>query len=202
MAHADLVAELPLRCSTPPQWAERAAARLDLFLADHAICEQQAALAALNLVAHYPEDAELVERMTSLAIEEVSHLRRVAHLLRVRGHLPAKRRTNPFTAALHDFRTRGGEPWRKVDRLLIGALIEARSCERFTCLLEALGDRDPEITALLEDLGPAEKRHWELFYRLARREVEPEALERRWQAWLDHEAGIQARAGTEPTVHG
>jgi tRNA-(ms[2]io[6]A)-hydroxylase len=193
--------ELPLLSRTPIGWAQLASRELPRFLADHAVCEQQAALSALNLVAHYPEDEELVERMTSLAIEEATHLRRVAGLLRRRGLRPAHRRANPYAAALHA-RIEGGEISRKTDRLLVGALIEARSCERFTCLLRVIGDSDPDVSELLRDLGPAEHRHWLLFYRLARREMEPEVLERRWQDWLVFEAELSGSAGTAPTVHG
>ena len=201
-SHADVVAALPLRRATTRGWAELAAGDLATFLADHAVCEQAAAVSALSLVAIYPDDEELVERMTALAMEEVSHLRRVAHLLRRRGHSPAKRRTNPYVVGLHDFVSKHGEPWRKIDRLLVGALIEARSCERFTCLYEVVSDRDPEVAALFEDLGPAEMRHWELFWRLAERGVDPVAFAERWEAWLAHEDALAAQGGRGPTVHG
>ena len=81
---ADPLSDLPLLGATAPAWGRLAARRLDLFLADHAVCEQQAALSALNLVAHYPEDGELLDRMTSLASEEIAHFRRVVGLLRKR----------------------------------------------------------------------------------------------------------------------
>ena len=76
--------ELPLLSVTPRSWANVAAAALDVFLADHAVCEQQAALNALSLIGQYPGDEELVERMSSLAAEEIAHLRRVAGILRRR----------------------------------------------------------------------------------------------------------------------
>jgi len=193
---------LPLRVATPRRWAELAAGRLDVFLADHAVCEQQAALAALNLVAHYPEDAELVERMTALAAEEIHHLRRVSGLLRDRALRPARRRANPYVRALREHVRAGREPWLKIDRLLVGALIEARSCERFTLLLEVVGEDDPQLARLLGDLGPAERRHWRLFHRLAAREADGAAIERRWSEWLAREARVVVDLGREPTVHG
>ena len=79
------------------------------------------------------------------------------------------------------------EPDLKVDRLLVCALIEARSSERFTRLLEAVGNSDPEIASLLHDLGPAEMRHWKLFHGLAAREIDPATLAARWGAWLEWE---------------
>jgi tRNA-(ms[2]io[6]A)-hydroxylase len=193
---------LPLLQPTRAEWAGIAAASLPLFLADHAVCEQQAALSALHLVGQYPEDDALVETMTNLASEEVLHLRRVSRLLRARGLGPMRRRRNPYVQALRARIEPTREPERKVDRLLVGALIEARSCERFTLLGDHLRERDPEVASLLDDLGPAERRHWEGFWRLASRELAPEPFEARWTSWLRHEAGVASEGGRGPTVHG
>jgi tRNA 2-(methylsulfanyl)-N6-isopentenyladenosine37 hydroxylase len=198
--HAGVLAELPLLAPTPGGWAELAAAHLDVFLADHAVCEQQAAQFALSLVGQYPEDDELVDRMSALAAEEAVHLRRVAALLRRRGAHAGGRRANPWVQELRGHMESGHGPALKVDRLLLGALIEARSCERFTLLMEATDD--PEVRRLLADLGPAEARHWRLFHHLASREMPAGELARRWQRWLEIEAGATARRGTSPTVHG
>jgi tRNA-(ms[2]io[6]A)-hydroxylase len=194
--------DLPLLVRTRDDWARLAAEQLDVFLSDHAVCEQQAALTALNLVAHYPEDAELIDRMTSLAAEEVMHLRRVARLLHRRGVPLAKRRPNRYVQRLHQSVRKEREQELKMDRLLVGALIEARSCERFTRLLEALRRDDADVAELLRDLGPAEKRHWEMFHGLAAREVDPEELRRRWRFWLELDRDLQREAGLDPTVHG
>jgi len=193
---------LPLLTATPGSWAQLAADDLGTFLADHAVCEQQAALTALNLVARYPEDEELVERMTSLAVEEVIHLRRVSELLRRRGLRPARRRANPWVNELRSRIAKDDAARRKTDQLLVGALIEARSCERFTSLLGVLSDRDPEVSALLRDLGPAEKRHWEMFYALAERGQPVEALGVRWREWLEFEDELSRTRGRRATVHG
>src|SRR5512139_1323889 len=175
--------DLPLLVATPRSWAELAARSLDVFLADHAVCEQQAALSALSLIAQYPADEELVERMTSLAAEEIAHLRRVAGVLRARGVPPAKRRANPWVRGLRDRMTKDREPELLVDRLLVGALIEARSCERVTRLAEVVDD--PEVARLLHDLGPAEERHWRMFHELAARLVPADTLHARWRRWLE-----------------
>lgn len=194
--------ELPLLWETPAEWARLAADSMPVFLADHAICEQQAALTALNLVAHYPDDRELVQRMTSLAAEEVVHLRRVAAILHRRGHDLHRRRTNLYVQQLlGQIRKDQGETF-KLDRLLVGAMIEARSCERFTRLLEEIEERDPEVADLLFDLGPAEKRHWEMFYSLAAREVPTPELETRWRHFLEVDRAFMETAGRLPTVHG
>lgn len=191
---------MPLLHRTPLRWAELAARELPTFLADHAVCEQQVAMYALSLAGHYPEDMELVTKVGALAAEEVQHFRRVVAILERRGWPLASRRKNPWVAALRERIDYGAGRWTKIDRLLFGAMVEARSCERFTRLLEALDDA--EVCRLLYDLGPAEKRHWLLFYELAGREVEPEALARRWQGWLEFERGLAEKLGVSPTVHG
>jgi tRNA 2-(methylsulfanyl)-N6-isopentenyladenosine37 hydroxylase len=193
-------AALPLLHATPRSWAELAAASLPEFLADHAVCEQQVALYALSLAGHYPDDAELVERAAALAAEEVQHFRRVVAILRQRGWPLGGRRKNPWAQALRGQIESGREPWTKIDRLLFGALIEARSCERFTRLLEVVADR--EVARLLADLGPAERRHWQLFYQLAGRETGADALAARFQRWREFEAGLARGLGTSPAVHG
>lgn len=198
----DAVDDLPLLSATPPGWATLAAKRLPEFLADHAICEQQAALFGLNLVAHYPDDATLVDQMTALAAEEVTHLRRVSRLLYRRGLQPSRRRSNPYVQGLHERISRDGEQRLKCDRLLVGALIEARSCERFTRLLAVLGERDGEVSELLFDLGPAEKRHWQAFHRLAARDLDPAWFESHWVGWLEHERDLMHGRGIAPQVHG
>lgn len=198
--HPAVLAQLPLLVATPSSWAEIAAANLPVFLADHAVCEQQAALFGLALVGQYPSDQDLVQKVAALAAEEVAHFRRVAAILHKRGHQPAHRRVNPWVQALRGHMVTDREPELKVDRLCVGALIEARSCERFTCLLDALDD--PEVARLLEDLGPAEARHWRLFHRLAAREMPAATFAPRWRHWLEIEAELTARGGTEPRVHG
>jgi tRNA-(ms[2]io[6]A)-hydroxylase len=196
----EVFAALPLLHQTPRSWAELAAARLPEFLADHAVCEQQVAMYALSLAGYYPQDAELVERAAELAAEEVQHFRRVVAILKRRGWPLGGRRKNPWAQSLKAQIVLGREPWTKVDRLLFGAMIEARSCERFTRLLEVV--EDPEVARLLADLGPAERRHWQLFYQLAGRETGAEALAARFQRWREREADLVRGLGISPAVHG
>jgi tRNA-(ms[2]io[6]A)-hydroxylase len=197
---AEVFAALPLLHATPRSWAELAAARLPEFLADHAVCEQQVAVYALSLAGFYPDDAELVERAAALAAEEVQHFRRVVAILRQRGWPLGGRRKNPWAQGLRAQIVTGREPWTKVDRLLFGAMIEARSCERFTRLLEVI--EDPEVAHLLADLGPAERRHWQMFYQLAGRETDEAALAARFQHWREVEADLARGLGISPAVHG
>ena len=112
------------------------------------------------------------------------------------------RRVNRWVKSLRAHIEERQGPWTKVDRLLFGAIVEARSCERFTRLLEVLQESDPEVARLLADLGPAEKRHWQLFFRLAGREVAAEALAERFRGWLELDRDLALAAGIAPTVHG
>ena len=197
---AEVYAALPLLHSTPRSWAELAAANLPELLADHAVCEQQVAMYALSLAGYYPEDAELVEQAAALAAEEVQHFRRVEAILTRSGWPLGGRRKNRWAQSLRERIVLGREPWTKVDRLLFGALVEARSCERFTRLAEVVEDR--EVLRLLADLGPAERRHWELFYRLAGRGVDPEKLADRFLGWREFEADLARGLGIAPAIHG
>ena len=194
--------QLPILSATPSHWADLVRRDLPRFLGDHAVCEQQAAQNALSLVGHYPDDAELVERMTALAAEEIQHLRRVLAILRRRGWSLSRMRSNPWVKALRG-RIEPADPTAlKVDRLLVATLIEARSCERFACAASAVAAVDPEIAGLLEELGPAEERHWRLFHDLAARAMPAAPFAERWQRWLAIERDVSAGYGVAPTVHG
>jgi tRNA-(ms[2]io[6]A)-hydroxylase len=195
-----LSTELPLLSESPEGWAQLASARIDLFLADHAGCEQQAALSALSLADRYMDDKELVDRLTALAIEEITHYKKVVAILRSRSIYHGRKKSNPWVQALIKHIQDKQEPWHKVDRLLIGALIEARSCERFTRLLEVTDDE--EVKAMLVEFGPAEERHWKMFHQLAAREVPAAEFEERWQKWLVFERDLTAASGKDPRVHG
>ena len=202
VSYDEVASELPLLVATSPVWARLAADNLPAFLADHAVCEQQVAQYALALAGWYPDDFELVEAAANLAAEEIQHFRRVVAILNRRSLATGGRRTNRWVQALRARIEPRQGPWTKVDRLLFGAIVEARSCERFTRLLEVVQESDPEVARLLADLGPAEKRHWLLFYRLAGREVEASALAERFQGWLELDRDLAAHAGVAPTVHG
>lgn len=155
---------------------------------------------ALSLAGQYAMDFELVEKVTTLASEEILHFRRVLSILRRRGIRPVRRRVNPWMAAMRAAIAPRPAELAKVDRLLCAALVEARSCERFGCAAKAIDDA--EIEALLAELGPAEDRHWRLFHDLAARELPAPDFEVRWLTWLEHEAKVSSRFGRGATVHG
>jgi tRNA 2-(methylsulfanyl)-N6-isopentenyladenosine37 hydroxylase len=166
---------LCLRVSTDAAWAEQALRDVDAVLADHAHCEMKAASNALSLATRHPGDAEVVRALTDLAREEIEHFQRVLALLVERGVALGPPPVDAYAAelrrAVHELPRERGEGAPLVDRLLVGALIEARSCERFKMLAEATAEK-PEHSAahaLWNDLLASEARHYRTFVDLATR---------------------------------
>src|SRR5581483_11352815 len=132
-------ANLPLRFRTPPAWAAAAMVRRLELLNDHAHLEKKAATNALELLTRWPEPnppENWVAAMTAVSRDEVEHLAVVSRLLARRGGRLTKQHANPYASALHQLVRRGRGPEELVDRLMISALIEARSCERFQLLAD------------------------------------------------------------------
>lgn len=153
-----------LYCATPQSWLSQALARVDLLLLDHANCEKKAAGTALNLMYRYVDRPALLHRLSRLAREELRHFEQVQALLLRRGvvlrHLSASRYAGGLRA-----RSRHGEPGRLIDTLLIGAIVEARSAERFGRLAAHL---DAELAGFYQRLHKAEARHFQDYLTLAR----------------------------------
>jgi tRNA-(ms[2]io[6]A)-hydroxylase len=163
---------LCLQNASSSAWAERAAQNLDAFLIDHAHCELKAASNALSLVARYPDEMDLVLALSALASEELDHFRRVSEILQTRGLTLGAPPVDTYAAALRKAGTTLGqrhvERWVLVDRLLIGALIEARSCERFKLLLPLLPEHAPELLSFYEELFACEAKHFRTYVDLAK----------------------------------
>lgn len=183
----------PLRAATPREWVEEAARRWPELLADHANCEKKAASTALALMFSYPEDRELCARLSRLAREELRHFEQVDRLMRDTGVHYLRRKPGRYGGRLRAA-LRTHEPLRKLDLLLSGALIEARSCERFGLLA---GSLPGAVAPLYAQLRQSEARHFELYLRLAERHaVEAGGLD--WRGRLEELAGIEAALATEP----
>jgi tRNA-(ms[2]io[6]A)-hydroxylase len=154
-----------LRAPTHPAWFDVAVARRDELLLDHANCEKKAASTALALMFAYPEDFELASRMSRLAREELRHFELVQQQLVSLGVTFRRLSPSRYAEGLRR-RLRRDEPGRRVDLLLCGALIEARSHERFIGLIGRL----PEpLSGFYASLAAAESRHAGLYLRLAAR---------------------------------
>lgn len=159
-----------LRAPTDAAWAREAARDLDSVLVDHAHCEMKAATNALSLIVRHPGDLALVRALTELAREELDHFRRCVAFLERRGLSLGAPAVDAYAAELR--RAMGLLPPSGlppiVDRLLVGALIEARSCERFKLLLDALPKATPhDLRGFYEELFTAEARHYRVYVDLA-----------------------------------
>jgi tRNA-(ms[2]io[6]A)-hydroxylase len=157
-------AMLNLAASTPPDWLERALGDLDAVLLDHAHCEKKAAGMAVQLLFRYPQHAFLQEPLASLAREELAHFEEVLRVLERRGVRFGRQKPSPYAGRLRE-RVRAGEPGHLIDTLLCCALIEARSCERFQLLAQAVPDRG--LAGFYAGLLAAEARHHRIYVELA-----------------------------------
>ena len=165
---------LPL-AATDPRWIEVALSDLDAVHADHLHCERKAAQSALSLIRSYPERTALVDAMARLAHDETHHVVQVAALMRDRGQPAAYDFGDDYAKALRD-EIRTKEPDRLLDRLLVFAVIEARSAERLQLLADHLPDEPHR--KLYASLATAEVRHRDTFLALAR-DIAPDAWRQR-----------------------
>jgi tRNA-(ms[2]io[6]A)-hydroxylase len=135
------------------------------FIQDHASAEKKASGMALSMVAHYPDQAALVQAMVDLAVEELNHYKEVMGLLMAKGMTPAADRKDPYVTALNKL-VRKDSRFFLLDRLLAGAIVERRGAERFG--LVAAHVQDPKLAKFYHAIAKSEARHWQLFLRLAR----------------------------------
>lgn len=194
-------ADLPLRSFTPDSWAQAVLRDPFALLNDHAHLEKKAANNAMDLLGRWPETdppEHWAAAMTAIARDETEHLAAVTKLLYRRGGRLTKHHANPYAAALRQLVRKGG-PAELADRLIVSALIEARSCERFQVLSRHC--EDPQLQKLYRGLWSSEHGHYLVFLDLAKR-VRPTAeIERRWDECLEAEAAIMASQPTGPRMH-
>jgi tRNA-(ms[2]io[6]A)-hydroxylase len=189
---------LNLQTPTPTRWLEQVRGNLDELLIDHAHCEKKAAGTAMNLLFSYVENVELCRAMTEIVQEELSHFHLVLDLLARRGIRFRRVRPSTYGERLRVLINKL-EPWRAVDRLLVAALIEARSCERFGLLRDHLDD--PELAAFFGGLFESEARHHSTYVRLARDFMTEAQVQRRLRELADEEARIILDGDDVPRVH-
>ena len=191
---------LPLHSRTSAEWARAALADPNSLLIDHAFLEKKAATNAMELMTRWPNDwmEGWVETMTAVARDEAAHLAQVTRLLIRRGGRLDRFHKNPYANALRQL-VRKGEPTETLDRLLVSALIELRSCERFAALAAASGDA--ELSSFYRALFVSELGHYKVFLRLARKLARKDAVEERWQQMLAAEAVILAAQPPGPRIH-
>jgi len=192
---------LGLKLPTDPRWVDIVEENINEILTDHAYCEMKAASYAMSLIMKYPNNSEIVDQMTELSREEMKHFQMVHNLIKERGLKLGKEKKDFYVHDLMKFIKRGGsEEMVLVDRLLIAAMIEARSCERFLTLSENI--KDKELSKFYYDLMASEARHYTLFLKLAKKYGTGVDVDARWKEFLAEEAKIIAGYGNEKTVHG
>jgi tRNA 2-(methylsulfanyl)-N6-isopentenyladenosine37 hydroxylase len=182
---------LGLRLPSDPRWVNLAELSIEDILSDHAYCEQKAALSCISLIQAYPECYELVRELSPVVIEEWGHFRAVLAEIDKRGFQLGRQRKDEYVNELKKFEIKpGGRMERLVERLIIFALIEARSCERFRLL--SLFIQDESLRAFYHKFMVAEAGHYRLLLDLANIYGNAEQVAQRWQQYLDYEAGVMA----------
>jgi tRNA-(ms[2]io[6]A)-hydroxylase len=189
---------LNLTTPTPIRWLAQVEKHLDLLLIDHAHCEKKAAGVAMNLLFSYVEHAELTRAMTEIVHEELDHFHQVRALLDRRGIRFYKLSPSAYGSKLHELVSKH-EPRRAVDRLLVAALIEARSCERFGLLRDRLPDR--KLADFYGSLFESEARHHSTYVRLAKDFMDEQAVNQRLHELAEAEGAIIAAGEDKPRMH-
>ncbi|MEY3051284.1 MAG: hypothetical protein RLY31_1069 [Bacteroidota bacterium] len=180
---------LGLKLPTDPRWVDLAEKDLAEILTDHAYCEQKAATSCISLIQQFPEKKEMVQAVAPVVTEEWGHFRLVLLEMEKRGIDLGRQRKDAYVNALLQFeRKGGGREERFLERLLVCALIEARSCERFRLL--SLHVSDENLREFYHRFMVSEAGHYRMFLDLARHYFGEEPVRRRWQEYLDHEATI------------
>ncbi len=172
-----------LLCDTPDVWITKAKDHPELLLIDHANCEKKAAGTALNMMYRYVDDFELLNKMSRLAREELRHFEQVIAIMEDRG-IKYEQITSARYAAELRKPIRTFEPAKLIDTLIVGAIIEARSCERFEKLAPFL---DKELQKFYLSLLKSEARHYQDYLSLAKKAAKGESIEDRIQLFLERE---------------
>ncbi len=180
---------LGLKLPTDPRWVNLAEKTLEEILTDHAYCEQKAATSCITLIQSFPDKQELVSELAPIVTEEWGHFRLVLNELKKRGLQLGRQRKDEYVNALLAFEKKGGSrDERLLERLLVCALIEARSCERFRLL--SLYISDDSLKEFYHGFMVSEAGHYRLFIDLANRYADHAIVKTRWQEYLEYEAEI------------
>jgi len=186
-----------LRAATPRGWVDAALDDLPTLLVDHANCEKKAASTALALIFAYPEDRTLNVALSRRAREELKHFEQVERLMKKLDIGHQRMKPGRYASELRKL-VRTHEPKRKLDLMIVHALIEARSCERF----RLLGKRLPEeVRALYEQLERSEARHFEIYLQFAQREFAAAEISTRLEVIAAREAELATQPDRELRFH-
>jgi tRNA-(ms[2]io[6]A)-hydroxylase len=186
-----------LLCETPDAWVHSALANLDLLLIDHANCEKKAASTAINLIYRHVENLELLNKMSRLAREELRHFEQVIAIMAQRNITYEQIGAARYAAELRQL-VATHEPQKLIDTLIVGAIIEARSCERFAKLAPHL---DAELSTFYKSLLKSESRHFKDYLELAEK-VAGHNLNDRTHLFLSKEKQLIETPDSEFRFHG
>ncbi len=187
-----------LKAATPGEWLQRVLNEFDSFLVDHAACERKASATALTFVSHYPDRPELVSAMIQLAREELDHFHRVYQELAARGLQLGADTKDLYVSGMRD-QIRRGPAFYLMDRLLVAGVVEARGCERFGMVAQALPPG--AIKELYDTLSRSEAHHHQLFIGLARRYFAADEVADRLTELLEVEAELVEQLPLRPALH-
>ena len=180
---------LGLELPTDPRWVNIAEKNIGDILTDHAYCEQKAASSCISLIIQFPDRQELVDMLTPVVAEEWSHFERVLGEMKKRGFTLGYQRKDEYVDRLQKIIRKGGSRDQLLmERLLMNALIEARSCERFRLLSKHIPDE--ELSKFYYELMVSEAGHYKNFLRLAKTYNSETTVMQRWREWLEAEAEI------------
>jgi tRNA-(ms[2]io[6]A)-hydroxylase len=180
---------LGLKLATDPRWVNLAEMSIEDILSDHAYSEQKATSTNITLIQLYPEKEYLVDKLIPVVHEEWTHFKMVLDELKKRNLKLGIQRKDHYVIALQDFTQKGGSREdRFLDKVLMSALIEARSCERFRLL--SLHISDENLRHFYHKLMIAEAAHYRLFLDIAEHYVAKEIVQKRWNEWLEQELVI------------
>lgn len=192
---------LGLQFETKTSWAEIAKDNLQQILTDHAFAEQKASANAISITINYSEETELVNAMLDIAIEELEHFKMVHKLIIDRGLTLGQAQKNDYAKHLQRFFTKTPDRTDAlIQRLLVAALIEARSCERFKVFSENL--KDEELSNFYKELMISEANHYTTFLGFARQYQDKAIVDKKWNALLTYEADFMKTRGNIAKVHG
>jgi len=192
---------LGLRMATDPRWAKVADKSIEDILSDHAWCEQKAASNAISTIVRFSEFPHLVAELTRIAMEEMAHFKLVSEELAARGLTLKPERKDPYVNDLRAFIKKGGSREDQLaDSLLLAAMIEARSCERFRLLSSELSDEG--LRSFYRSLMESEAEHYATFIGFARQLAPNLDVDARWSAFLDFESKLMLKYDNGQSVHG
>ena len=180
---------LGLKLPTDPRWVNLAEKDLEEILTDHAYCEQKAATSCISLIQQFPDKEEMVRELAPIVTEEWGHFRMVLNELDKRALKLGRQRKDQYVNKLLAFQKKGGSREdRLLEKLLVCALIEARSCERFRLL--SLHIAEEELKEFYHKFMVSEAGHYRLFIELAKKYSGEEKAKARWEEYLAYEAKI------------